>query len=80
MYFFVLHFLSKRRQKMPFVDLVDENNKKFSINTDYVIRVSETMLGNGYILDTTKTIIYTNQDYHDVLNAIKSAQLHVKIK
>ena len=65
---------------MPFVDLVDENNKKFSINTDYVIRVGETMLGNGYILDTTKTIIYTNQEYHDVLNAIKSAQLHVKRK
>lgn len=65
---------------MPFVDLVDENNKKFSINTDYVIRVGEAMLGNGYILDTTKTIIYTNQKYQDVLGAIKSALTPVKGK
>jgi hypothetical protein len=71
---------AKRRQKMPFVDLVDENNKKFSINTDYLIRVGETMLGDGYILDTSKTIIYTNQKYQDVLGAIKSALTPVKGK
>ena len=63
---------------MPFVDLVDENNKKISINTDYIIMVGETMCGNGYVVDTTKTTTYTNQKYHDVLDAIKSASRPVK--
>ena len=63
---------------MPFVDLIDEQEKKFSINTDYVIMVGETMGGNGYIVDTTKTTTYTKQEYQDVLNAIKSASRPVK--
>lgn len=63
---------------MPFVDLIDEQDKKISINTDYVIMVGETMSGNGYIVDTTKTKTYTNQGYQDVLNAIKSASRPVK--
>ncbi|MDO4423296.1 MAG: hypothetical protein Q4C08_00675 [Pseudomonadota bacterium] len=63
---------------MPFVDLIDEKNKKISINTDYVIMVGETMCGHGYIVDTNKTTTYTNQEYQDVLNAIKSASRPVK--
>ena len=63
---------------MPFVDLIDEKNKRISINTDYVIMVGETMCGNGYIVDTNKTTTYTNQEYQDVLNAIKSASRPVK--
>ena len=47
---------------MPFVDLIDEKNKRISINTDYVIMVGETMCGNGYIVDTNKTTTYTNQE------------------
>lgn len=58
---------------MPFVDLIDEQEKRISINTDYVIMVGETMGGNGYIVDTTKTTTYTKQEYQDVLNAIKNA-------
>lgn len=63
---------------MPFVDLIDERNKKFSINTDYVIMVGETTLGHAYVVDTTKTTTYTNQEYQDVLNAIKSVSSPVK--
>ena len=63
---------------MPFVDLTDECNKKFSINTDYIIMVGESSLGHGYVVDTTKTTTYTNQNYQDVLNAIKSASKSVK--
>ncbi|MBO5740181.1 MAG: hypothetical protein J6R52_03895 [Alphaproteobacteria bacterium] len=65
---------------MPFVDLIDEQNKKISVNTDYVIMIGETMCGNGYIVDSTKTTTYTNQKYQDVLNAIKSALAPTKKK
>ena len=65
---------------MPFVDLIDEKNKRISINTDYVIMVGETMCGHGYIVDTNKTTTYTNQEYQDVLNAIKSALAPTKKK
>ncbi len=65
---------------MPFVDLIDEKNKRISINTDYVIMVGETTCGHGYIVDTNKATTYTNQEYQDVLNAIKSALAPTKKK
>ncbi len=63
---------------MPFVDLIGEKNIKFSINTDHIIMVGETVGGNGYIVDTNKTTTYTSQKYQDVLNAIKSASTPVR--